>query len=251
VDVERASYEAPEGEQALNVRWPRNRDIVNIILRPSIDRQSEYTEWERLDTNRFIEDVPAGWQLEGLLGEQTRIDSEGTRLEALLGLGGSVFLSPFPEHVMALDFFAALRHDGHVTQAWTVEAGLRWYRRFEWHTLALNCDFTSVEEKEDLERQLTLGEDNGLRGYEAREFEGTERLRFFTPVNLLSVYLGFAVFFDAGLVWDEENPARFEDIKTSVGFGLRFFSAEFLKRRVARIDIAFPLDPEDGPPASR
>jgi len=96
--------------------------------------------------------------------------------------------------------------------------------------------------------QLTLGGDNGLRGYSDRYLNGTKLLltnieyRIFTPVKILTVGLGVAAFFDAGNVWDDREKVRIRDLKTNAGIGIRFGLTKSSTARVIRVDLARALN---------
>ncbi|MFH1680126.1 MAG: BamA/TamA family outer membrane protein [Candidatus Eisenbacteria bacterium] len=91
---------------------------------------------------------------------------------------------------------------------------------------------------------------NGLRGYEDRSDAGSRRLlvnvenRFDTGLRLLTVALGLALFFDAGGAWDEDEPVRFRDVRSSAGAGLRLGLTKSKDGRTFRIDLARNL--QDG-----
>ncbi|TLY72136.1 MAG: hypothetical protein E6K43_13395 [Gammaproteobacteria bacterium] len=102
----------------------------------------------------------------------------------------------------------------------------------------------------DLEDQILLGGDNGLRGYPLRYQDGTARAlwtveqRFFTdwyPFRLFRV--GAAVFFDTGRTWGAAplaapslGPLR------DAGFGLRFGNSRSGLGNVVHVDLAFPFN---------
>jgi hemolysin activation/secretion protein len=98
--------------------------------------------------------------------------------------------------------------------------------------------------------QFTLGENSGLRGYDARYFEGDRRLRInfedriFTPLELFTLHLGVVAFFEAGYAWESSQGFQWDDLKTSAGFGFRIGSARIFQGSVLRIDVAFPFDEE-------
>ena len=105
----------------------------------------------------------------------------------------------------------------------------------------------------DLDHQVLLGGDNGLRGYPLRYQGGEGRIlftaeeRFFTnwyPFRLVRV--GGALFFDAGRTWGD-NPVGEENLGwlKDVGFGLRFGNTRSGIGTVVHLDFAFPLDGED------
>ena len=101
------------------------------------------------------------------------------------------------------------------------------------------------------EQQVLLGGNNGLRGYDPRQFSGTKRIR----LNLESrtifwehplVVIGSAIFADVGYIWTGDTS----DIgtpKRSVGFGLRLGLPKLSESRVYRADLAYLLDGPDKP----
>ena len=102
----------------------------------------------------------------------------------------------------------------------------------------------------DLDHQLLLGGDNGLRGYPLRYQGGEKRARltleqrYFTdwyPFRLFRV--GGAIFFDAGRTWGKDplDTPNFGMLK-DVGFGLRLANSRSGLGSIVHIDLAFPLD---------
>ncbi|MBS0366275.1 MAG: hypothetical protein JSR67_10690 [Proteobacteria bacterium] len=102
----------------------------------------------------------------------------------------------------------------------------------------------------DLDNQILLGGDNGLRGYPLRYQDGTTRAlwtveqRYFTdwyPFRLFRV--GAAIFFDAGRTWGSAPLATQSlGILTDAGFGLRFGNARSGLGNVVHVDLAFPFN---------
>jgi len=107
-----------------------------------------------------------------------------------------------------------------------------------------------------VDKQLTLGGDNGLRGYPLRYRTGQDRWLFTTeerlftdwyPFRLFSV--GAAAFFDVGGVRGDSlvqatpppgtPPAK---VLKDVGFGLRLGNMRSALGNVIHVDVAFPLD---------
>jgi hypothetical protein len=110
----------------------------------------------------------------------------------------------------------------------------------------------TVGKKLDLDNQLLLGGDSGLRGYPLRYQGGnssallTLEQRVFTdwyPFRLFRV--GGAVFFDAGRTWGH-NPVGAENLGLlkDVGIGLRIGNSRSGIGRMIHVDLAFPLDGE-------
>lgn len=102
----------------------------------------------------------------------------------------------------------------------------------------------------DVDNQVLLGGDNGLRGYPLRFQGGDKRAlltleqRFFSdwyPFRLFHV--GAAVFFDAGRAWGSSPVSDQENgLLRDVGFGLRIGNSRSGLGRMTHIDLAFPLD---------
>lgn len=97
---------------------------------------------------------------------------------------------------------------------------------------------------------LTLGGDNGLRGYPLRYQTGTQRAlftveqRYYTdwyPLRLFRV--GAAAFADLGRAWGGPNAGATSDRwLADVGIGLRIFSVRSAFSNALHLDIALPLD---------
>ncbi len=103
------------------------------------------------------------------------------------------------------------------------------------------------------DRQLTLGGQNGLRGYD-RHYQVGDRSAVFNieqryysdwhPLRLLRV--GFAVFFDVGRAWFEgEDNGSNGGVLSNAGIGLRLNSSRAEKSSVIHVDLAFPFNKDD------
>lgn len=99
------------------------------------------------------------------------------------------------------------------------------------------------------DKQLVLGGENGLRGYDRnyqvgdRSFVFNMEQRYYSdwhPFRLVRV--GGAVFFDAGRAWfrNRDNGSN-GDTLANMGLGLRVNSSRTQKGSVVHIDLAFPL----------
>jgi len=102
----------------------------------------------------------------------------------------------------------------------------------------------------DLNNQILLGGDSGLRGYPLRYQDGTGRAlwtleqRFFSdwyPFRLFRV--GAAVFFDMGRTWGNA-PLAAPSLRLlkDAGFGLRFGNARSGLGNIVHVDLAFPFN---------
>jgi hypothetical protein len=93
-----------------------------------------------------------------------------------------------------------------------------------------------------LNRRMMLGGNGRLRGYPSNYDEGssliTSNLELRTrPVEVLSLQLGGAAFYDVGDAFDRIESLR---IKQAVGFGIRALFPQ-LDRYVFRTDVGFPV----------
>jgi hemolysin activation/secretion protein len=114
-------------------------------------------------------------------------------------------------------------------------------------TLAASVTFEAASEQQGLQPQFTLGEDNGLRGYPAREFSGSRRFkinledRIDTGLEVWTLRFGVVVFYDIGWAYDAGQSLALANGFSAAGVGLRFGSSNLLGPTVVRIDVAWPL----------
>jgi len=123
------------------------------------------------------------------------------------------------------------------------------------HTFASQF-FADFGDDLDNDRQLLLGADNALRGYETNTFEGDKRMALNIEerahiaddvFQLVSV--GTALFLDVGgATRDALSSIVTDDLYGDVGFGLRFCFPRASGGGVVRVDVAFPM--RDGPDGS-
>jgi outer membrane protein assembly factor BamA len=105
-------------------------------------------------------------------------------------------------------------------------------------------------EKLDIDRELMLGGDTGLRGFPLRYKGGQGRWLFtmeqraFTdwyPFRL--VHVGAAAFVDVGDTWGRDPYAsKTQGILANVGIGLRLGNSRSALGNVLHIDLAFPIN---------
>lgn len=109
---------------------------------------------------------------------------------------------------------------------------------------------STVGKRLDLEDQILLGGDNGLRGYPLRYQDGTSRAllsleeRYFSDWYPFRIFrVGAAVFFDMGRTWGRVQLGQPSlGMLKDAGFGLRFGNARTGLGNVIHVDLAFPFN---------
>ena len=131
-----------------------------------------------------------------------------------------------------------------------LDGSARYYVRQSERRLFFTTLEASVGRALDLDTQILLGGDNGLRGYPLRYQGGEARAlltveqRYFTdwyPFRLFRV--GGAAFFDIGRTWGESPVStRSQGLLKDIGIGLRFGNSRSGLGNIIHVDLAFPLD---------
>jgi hypothetical protein len=101
----------------------------------------------------------------------------------------------------------------------------------------------------DPDRQLTLGADVGLRGWDPDFFDGTGRAvanlqwRSLIKRDLLQILsLGVEAFVDAGASWDARVGRDTDGVRANLGVGLLFDLTTIGASNVLRVEVAMPDD---------
>jgi len=131
-----------------------------------------------------------------------------------------------------------------------MDASLRYYNEQSKNWLFFTALSGTKGWRLDLDNQITLGGDSGLRGYPLRYQDGTARAlftveqRYFTDWYVFRLWrVGGAVFFDAGRTWGRAPLAAPSlGLLTDAGFGLRIGNARSGLGNVIHVDLAFPFN---------
>lgn len=175
------------------------------------------------------------------------VGTTGERLEPRLSLRRG-FASELGQLLMlAADYSSTYENGGNGLRVATLDAQY-FCRYFPRHTAVARVAFDHGW-RLDRPRQLSLGEDNGLRGYRASQFTGNRRLvinaenRVFLFDNWLKLIdAGGVLFFDSGYAWGAEQRFALSDLKSSFGFGLRLAPTRSAGNDPVRIDLARAFD---------
>lgn len=254
VRFQRSELEPATGVRAPTTRVPGDTSELQLGVSVGVDAVDGYREVKGLDAIDWVEDLTLGtsWTLRGaavLRDEDGSGPSAGTRVRPRVEATLRSAVEPFAETWLTAELGAGARLDRGEPAEWSTSLALHAFQcSLPAQTLALSLTHESVGDHEDLAPQLTLGEDSGLRGYPAREFAGTriarlnveDRVR--TGLEVLSVHIGAAAFYDVGWVHSRADGLSQSDAIQSAGVGLRLGSSALLASRVVRVDVAWPLD---------
>lgn len=244
-------YEPATGPLAPEIRVPG--DVQSLFVGPSASWQwiDGYREVEGLDTLSYVQDLTLGVTLGATLGVRWRDEAgRSGELQPEANVHGAWTSELAKDLYASLGARGGARLNDGETVGWFASGAARAFALLtDSHTLAASCTFDAVEESQDLRRELTLGEDNGLRGYRARFFAGTRQLRtnlehrFDSGLEFATLRFGTVLFFDVGHVGDGSDLGR---PFSAAGCGLRIGSKSLLGEGVFRIDLAKPLSEVDG-----
>lgn len=203
------------------------------------------------DLNRIerSEDYNLGRQMSLRLGFSSPTFG-GDRDRAIFTGTASAGWRPAPASLLLGSLFTTARYaEGRAENA-VASGALRFFVR-DWGTSVTYVNLEgAVVHRLDSDSQLLLGGDNGLRGYPLRFQQGDRRVllnleqRFYSDRELLHLlFVGGAVFFDAGRAWFVgAPPSRDDRLLKDIGFGLRLGSSRSARGSVVHLDVAFPLD---------
>lgn len=214
--------------------------------------QDKYDKTVNQDQIDRVEDRFLGTSISARLGV-SRADL-GSDRDAWLVNAGAKTSFEFSERsslFLATDFASRWESDG--ANDLTLDLNARYYKRQSDKRLFFAGLSGTYGRNLDVDHQILLGGDNGLRGYPARYQTGDKRVlltleqRLFTdwyPFRLFRV--GGAVFFDAGRVWGNGPlETRNDGLLRDVGIGLRIGNTRSGLGHMVHIDVAFPLDGND------
>jgi len=219
--------------------------------------EDDFRETRNQDQIGRTEDLALGWRAKVRLGFSTPAlgsDRHAVVFDASAAKG--VQTSDPDTHTLLWNVAAVGRMaDGRLEDSVFGLAARYYWRQTPKRTLFIGA---SVERgvNLDVDKQLMLGGDNGLRGYPLRYRTGQGRWlltveeRAFTdwyPYRLLNV--GGAVFYDMGATWGGSQvpiippPSSTQpNVLKDIGFGLRLGNSRSALGNVIHIDVAFPLN---------
>jgi outer membrane protein assembly factor BamA len=145
-----------------------------------------------------------------------------------------------------LDEVAWWGHNGRSERIRHISKAALYLKPAESHTLAIAAQ-TDFAWRQRNAYQVYLGGGNGLRGFSFYEFAGTKlavsniEYRFYTPLEIMTVKIGGAAFYDFGNVWRQSENIDLGELKSDVGIGFRFGLTKSSTARVVNLDFARSL----------
>lgn len=194
------------------------------------------------------EDFQYGWRVRGRLGRS--LESWGSDRNAWL-LSGELHKGYELDSKSSLFIAGSLgaRYEEDGLRNAKVSASARYYHRQSDRRLFFASAEIDSGEKLDLDNEILLGGENGLRGYPLRYRNGQGRWtvtleqRGYTdwyPFRL--VHVGAAAFVDVGGTWgNADGQQSRHDVLADAGVGLRLGNSRSALGNVLHIDLAFPL----------
>ena len=253
--VTQIDYAAAQGVNAEEITVPEDRRTIYAGGLLGLDRITEFKKVRGIDTLTFTQDLRLGGTAEVQFGadfiEDFNAADTNSRTEPVIALVLRQSAAIGEHSLVSASFRGNAEFEEDGVRPWNGTVSFRAFNTaLKNTTLAFNTDFSTGVDGNDLPIQFTLGEDSGLRGYDARQFEGRQRWRLnlesrYSPGWKLSFLdIGLVGFFDAGFAAErsESSPT----IRRSIGAGLRLGSNTLLGPRVMRVDVAVPLDTPAG-----
>lgn len=227
---------------------PADRTLAYPYLRLDL-LQDDYATTHNLDQIGRTEDLAFGTRLSAELGwSQPAFGANREAVIATLDASRGVHL-PNEQSLFVASRWST-RLEGTNLRDSLVSGSARYFWRANERTVLYVGLTADVGAALDLDHELLLGGDTGLRGYPLRYQTGTARAlltvegRYFTdwyPLRLARV--GAAVFVDIGRSWGA-SALDVPELGTlrDVGIGLRFGNTRSALGNVLHVDLAFPLD---------
>jgi hypothetical protein len=212
--------------------------------------EDDYREMTELNDLGRTEDISLGLNLLFQVGFAKRSFGSDRDATVLRASGQTGWEPGGPGRLLLLDVGGSTRHEDTGLQNSQVYIDANYYRRnLVKHLFSVSLSALATNHL-DVENQVLLGGDSGLRGYPVRYQAGEQRAiltveqRFFTewyPLRLFRV--GYAVFADAGQVRGRDPRASpSQGTLYDVGVGLRLSSPRASGRSIVHLDLAFPLN---------
>ncbi len=248
---------APHPETGLEADSPTYDHFVEDVLPPSREQLYPYVRWQaftptwktfvELAAFGLSEDIRTGPWVNLFFGAPLKAFGSDVNALTWEASAGYIYAPDIDGDSALIDLVAAL--DGRLEGGEVIDQGYRVRLRgasprFLLGRLVLLADLES-RVRDTAQSLVTLGGDNGLRGFPSQAFYGygADRLRMGVelrspPLVLGSVHIGGVLFYDAGAIGEGFSDC---DLHHALGLGMRLLLPQF-NRFAFRFDFGVPLD---------
>lgn len=210
--------------------------------------QDRFTTTRNRDQIDKTEDYSLGWNLRAQLGYASTAMGSDRNAFVLSGSASTGYEFTARQSLM-LSADASGRIEERGVANGLLDAEARYYFRQSPRRLFFMALSATAGSNLDSDMQVTLGGDNGLRGYPLRYQSGSGRWMFTAEQRMFSNWypfqlfnVGGAVFFDMGETFGRDPLAsKPQGMLRDVGFGLRLGNGRSALGNVLHVDFAFPL----------
>ncbi len=211
--------------------------------------QDKFEELQNVKQIGRTEDVNLGWHFSALMGySSTTLGADKNRWVFNSSVS-RFFVDNFNNLWSWNASFGANVANNRIENG-LLKSSLNFYsRQNEWHSFYINIE-ASMSQNLYRDKQLTLGGDNGLRGYPLRYQTGNRRFlftveeRFYSNWEVFKLFnVGAAIFADTGRAWftNQNNGLVDDGLLKDFGIGLRLSSTRSGHNQVVHIDLARPI----------
>ena len=238
----------PLPEPGATITLPDDRTLAYPWI--GVQRVSDgYVTARDMDKLGRTEDVNLGREVLARLGWCSRLFG-ADRNAAIVDVSGTAGFSPGQGQIVTLASGVSGRWATTGFEDVLGRASVRYFNRNGAQRMFVLALSGSAALHPDVDHQILLGGDNGLRGYPLRYATGERALlftieqRFFYDREIVHlVRLGAAVYADVGKARAEDpGIASHLGVLKDVGVGLRIGQTRSAHANVVRIDLAMPLD---------
>ncbi len=211
--------------------------------------QDEFHTTRNRDQIEKTEDYSLGWRARGQLGFAT--PSLGSDRSAfVLAATASNGLALSDRQSLLINGSLTGRVEGGRVAGGLLDTQVRYYFRQSSRRLFFMSMAAQLGSNLDLDQQIVLGGDGGLRGYPLRYQAGSRRWLFTAEQRLFSDWYPFQLFNVGGAVFYDMGATSGKDplgtpslgVLKDVGVGLRLGNSRSGLGNVLHVDLAVPLD---------
>jgi len=207
--------------------------------------EEKYVRKTNLSTMGTVEDISLGHHFKfkaGLINKSLGSDDDYLFLSSSYNKG----FQPYSNQLGLMSLGISSFIGNGLLEGARIKGEAQWHYLFSRHNHFYLAGKFEAASNLQAEEQITLGEENGLRGYPVRYQSGdksflisVEHRHFYDWYPFRTVKLAAAIFADAGSAWGQGNKRK---ILADAGFGLRFVVTRSSIAKILHLDFTFPID---------